>query len=48
MSTPTQVLLEIERERTASVRTQKELEAAARRAEQSETRHREEIQALQA
>ena len=40
-------LLEIERERGVSARSQKELEAAARRAEQSETRHREEIQALQ-
>ncbi len=41
-------LREIERERTASLRLQKELEAAARRAEQAESRHREEIQALQA
>jgi chromosome segregation ATPase len=40
-------LLEIERERGVSARSQKELEAAARRAEQSETRHREEMQALQ-
>ncbi|MFM0731087.1 DNA-binding protein [Paraburkholderia sediminicola] len=40
-------LLEIERERVVSARSQKELEAAARRAEQRETRHREEIQALQ-
>ena len=40
-------LLEIERERTACARLQKELDAAARRAEQCETRHREEIQALQ-
>ncbi|MFM0608215.1 DNA-binding protein [Paraburkholderia sediminicola] len=40
-------LLEIERERVVSTRSQKEHEAAARRAEQSENRHREEIQALQ-
>ncbi|MEQ5842979.1 DNA-binding protein [Paraburkholderia acidicola] len=40
-------LLEIERERIASTRLQKDLDAAARRAEQGETRHREEIQALQ-
>ncbi|MFM0557097.1 DNA-binding protein [Paraburkholderia sediminicola] len=40
-------LLEIERERGVSARSQKELEAAARKAEQSETRHREGIQALQ-
>ncbi|MDI7065458.1 DNA-binding protein, partial [Klebsiella pneumoniae] len=41
-------LLEIERERGVSARSQKELEAAARRAEQSEILHREEIQVLQA
>ena len=40
-------LLEIERERGVSARSQKEVEAAARRAEQTETRHREEIQVLQ-
>ena len=40
-------LLEIEHERTAGTRVRKELDAAARRAEQNETRHREEIQALQ-
>ena len=40
-------LLEIERERGVSARSQKELEAAARRAEQGEARHREEIRALQ-
>ncbi len=40
-------LLEIERERGVSARSQKELEAVARRTEQSETRYREEIQALQ-
>ena len=40
-------LLEIERERTGSARLQKELEAVARRAEHGETRHRQEIQALQ-
>ena len=40
-------LLEIERERTACTRLQKELDAAARRAEQGETRHREEIKVLQ-
>ena len=41
-------LLEIERERGVSARSQKELEAAARRAEQSEILHREEIQVVQA
>lgn len=41
-------LIEIERERTASLRLQKERDAAARRAEQGDSRHREEIQALQA
>jgi hypothetical protein len=41
-------LLEIERERGVSARSQKELETAARSTEQRETRHREEIQALQA
>jgi len=40
-------LLEIERERGVSARFQKEHDAVARRAEQSETRHREEIKALQ-
>jgi chromosome segregation ATPase len=40
-------LLEIERERGVSARSQKELEAATRRAEQSVARHRQEIQALQ-
>jgi len=40
-------LLEIERERTASARSQKDLEAATRRAEQGDTRHRQEIHALQ-
>ncbi|WNC94374.1 DNA-binding protein [Paraburkholderia sp. FT54] len=43
----TRALLEIERERGVSARSQKELEAAARRAEQSEIRHREETQTLQ-
>jgi len=41
-------LLEIERERVASARIQKELDAATRRTEQSEARHRSELQALQA
>ena len=40
-------LLEIERERTATARLQKALDVAARRAEQGDTRHREEIHALQ-
>jgi chromosome segregation ATPase len=40
-------LLEIERERGVNARSQKELDAVARRMEQSATRHREEIQALQ-
>jgi len=38
-------LLEIERERTSSARLQKEVDAATRRAEQGDIRHREEIQA---
>jgi predicted nucleic acid-binding Zn-ribbon protein len=40
--------LEIERERVASARLQKEFDAATRRTEQGETRHRSELQALQA
>ncbi|MGF6903442.1 DNA-binding protein [Paraburkholderia sp. GAS348] len=40
-------LLEIERERIASARLQKDLDVAVRRAEQGDTRHRHEIQALQ-
>ncbi|MFL9919501.1 DNA-binding protein [Paraburkholderia fungorum] len=40
-------LLEIERERSTGVRLHKDLAAAARRAEQGETRHREEVRALQ-
>ena len=40
-------LLEIERERGVSARSQKELEATARTADLRESRHREEIQALQ-
>ncbi|WP_144138127.1 DNA-binding protein [Paraburkholderia sp. BCC1884] len=47
-ATEKRALLEIERERGMSARAQKELDAAARRAEHSETRHREETQALQA
>ncbi|CAB3745491.1 hypothetical protein LMG24238_07623 [Paraburkholderia sediminicola] len=41
------VLLDVDRERTASARLQKELDAAVHRAEQGDTRHREEIQVLQ-
>jgi predicted nucleic acid-binding Zn-ribbon protein len=41
-------LLEIERERVATARLQKELDAATRRTEQGEARHRSELQALQA
>ena len=41
-------LLEIERDRVASARLQKELDAVMRRTEQGETRHRSELQALQA
>jgi hypothetical protein len=41
-------LLEIERERVASARLQKELDAATRRTEQGEARYRSELQALQA
>ena len=46
-ATEKRALLEIERERGMSARSQKELDATARRAEQSEIRQREEIQALQ-
>ncbi|MCX4150323.1 MULTISPECIES: DNA-binding protein [Paraburkholderia] len=41
-------LLEIERERVASARLQKELVATTRKGEQGETRHRSELQAVQA
>jgi hypothetical protein len=41
-------LLETEREWVASARLQKELDAATRRTEQGEARHRSELQALQA
>lgn len=44
----TRALLEIDRERGVAVRLQKELEAGARRLEQGEVRHREEVQKLQA
>jgi chromosome segregation ATPase len=47
-ATERRALLEIERERTASMRVQKELDAATRRTEQGETRHRSELHALQA
>lgn len=46
-ATEKRALLEIERERTANARLQKELDSVSRRAEQGETRHREEVQALQ-
>lgn len=47
-ATEKRALLEIERERVASARLQKELDAATRRAEQGEARHRSELQAVQA
>jgi chromosome segregation ATPase len=43
----TRALLEIERERQAAARVQKEPDAATRKAEQGSTRHREEVQKLQ-
>jgi chromosome segregation ATPase len=43
----TRALLEIERERQAAARVQKELDAATRKAEQGSTRHRDEVQKLQ-
>jgi chromosome segregation ATPase len=43
----TRALLEIERERQAAARVQKELDAATRKAEQGTTRHRDEVQKLQ-
>ena len=47
-ATEKRALLEIERERVASARLQKELDAATRRTEQGEVRHRSELQAVQA
>ncbi|NMM03131.1 ATPase [Paraburkholderia sp. RP-4-7] len=47
-ATGKRALLEIERERVASARLQKELDAATRRTEQGEARHRSELQAVQA
>jgi chromosome segregation ATPase len=47
-ATEKRALLEIERERVASARLQKELDAATRRTEQGEARHRGELQAVQA
>ncbi|MFL9861059.1 DNA-binding protein [Paraburkholderia madseniana] len=47
-ATEKRALLEIERERVASARLQKELDAATRRTEQREARHRSELQAVQA
>ena len=44
----TRALREIERERQAAGRLQKELDAATRKAEQGSTRHRDEVQKLQA
>ena len=43
----TRALREIERERQAAARLQKELDAATRKAEQGSTRHRDEVQKLQ-
>ena len=47
-TTGKRALLEIERERVAGARLQKELDAATRRTEQGEARHRSELQAVQA
>jgi chromosome segregation ATPase len=47
-ATEKRALLEIERERVASTRLQKELDAATRRTEQGDARHRSELQAVQA
>ena len=47
-TTGKRALLEIERERVASARFQKELDAATRHTEQGEARHRSELQAVQA
>jgi chromosome segregation ATPase len=47
-ATEKRALLEIERERVAGARLQKELDAATRRTEQGEARHRSELQAVQA
>ena len=44
----TRALLEIDRERQAAARVQKELDAANRKAEQGSTRHRDDVQKLQA
>jgi chromosome segregation ATPase len=46
-ATEKHALLEIDRERTDVTRLQKELDAATRRAEQSDARHRSELQATQ-
>ncbi|MFM0342198.1 DNA-binding protein [Paraburkholderia fungorum] len=46
-ATEKRALLDIERERVASARLQKELDAATRRTEQGEARHRSELQAVQ-
>jgi len=44
----TRALLEIDRERQAAARLQKELDGANRKAEQGSTRHRDDVQKLQA
>jgi chromosome segregation ATPase len=44
----TRTLLEIDRERQAAARLQKELDGANRKAEQGSTRHRDDVQKLQA
>ena len=46
-ATEKRALLDIERERVASARLQKELDAATRRTEQGEARHRRELQVVQ-
>jgi hypothetical protein len=43
----TRALLEIDRERQAATRLQKELDAATRKAEQGASRHRDDVQNLQ-
>ena len=46
-ATETRALLEIERERQAAARVQKELDVANRKAEQGRTQHRDDVQKLQ-
>jgi chromosome segregation ATPase len=46
-ATETRALLEIDRERQAAARLQKELDAVTRKAEQGVSQHREDVQKLQ-